>query len=91
MTPVKKLGFEALTKRELQSFHMFKFGASNQQVADALGVSIKTVETYASRINLRLGIHSRVELILYAVKEGHLTQEMLLGTDEQLARLRAAS
>jgi len=39
-----------------------------------LGITVRTVETHRSKIMLKLGLHSGVELIHYAVRNGVITE-----------------
>lgn len=43
---------------------------TNRQAAEKLGISIKTIETHRSRINLKLGLHSPAELVHFAANHG---------------------
>ena len=45
-------------------------GYTNQQIADHLGLSVKTVETYRARLVEKLGLQSRAELVRYALDSG---------------------
>jgi membrane protein implicated in regulation of membrane protease activity len=45
-------------------------GYTNQQIADRLGLSVKTVETYRARLVQKLGLRSRAELLRYAMDTG---------------------
>lgn len=61
-----------LSKRETEVLRLLAHGYSNKEVAAQLGISIKTVETYKARLMEKLGIHSRVDLVRYAVRRGWL-------------------
>ncbi len=50
-------------------------GYTNQQIADRLFLSVKTVETYKARVMEKLNLHGRVELVRYALQRGLLTDE----------------
>jgi DNA-binding CsgD family transcriptional regulator len=41
---------------------------SNKEISDILKITVKTVETYRTRIMFKLRIHSMGELVLYAVR-----------------------
>jgi DNA-binding NarL/FixJ family response regulator len=56
-----------LTDRELEVFRQIGAGRSTRQIADALELSVKTVETYRSRIKKKLALESGVELVRRAV------------------------
>ena len=45
-------------------------GHSNQQIADDLVISIKTVNRHRENIMAKLNLHSRVELVHYAIEKG---------------------
>src|SRR5690606_20919072 len=57
-----------LTKRENQVLALVATGMSNQEVADQLAISPKTVETHKAHILIKLGLNNNSELIRYAVK-----------------------
>jgi DNA-binding CsgD family transcriptional regulator len=61
---------DILSDRELQVLDLLAQGKSNKEVASALTISEKTVETYRSRIKFKLGLHSLVELVHYAIRYG---------------------
>ena len=50
-------------------------GHSNKQIADRIRVSVKTVETYRTRLKQKLGLKERAELYRFAVESGILTPE----------------
>jgi DNA-binding CsgD family transcriptional regulator len=52
-------GAESLTASELRIAEMAASGLTNQQVAEALFVTSKTVENHLGRVYQNLGIHSR--------------------------------
>jgi DNA-binding NarL/FixJ family response regulator len=63
----------SLSRREREVCDLVLRGLSNQAVAEALCISIKTVETHRSRINQKLGVHSTGQLIRLAAMQGLLT------------------
>jgi len=71
---------EPLSPRELEVLQLLARGYTNQQVADRIFVSVKTVETYRARVLEKLGVRTRAELTRYAMDHG------LLGADEPAAR-----
>ncbi|MCC7162979.1 MAG: response regulator transcription factor [Anaerolineae bacterium] len=62
--------FDGLTERERQVLKLIADGRSNQEVADELVISIKTVERHRANILAKLGLHSRTELVKYAIRKG---------------------
>jgi DNA-binding NarL/FixJ family response regulator len=65
-----------LTKREYEIIEQVASGKSNQEVADTLFVSIKTVETHKKNILDKLGLKNSVQLVRYAI------QNNLISLDE---------
>jgi DNA-binding NarL/FixJ family response regulator len=55
-----------LTDRELEVFELIGRGLNTSAIADRLGVSIKTIETYRSNIRTKLDLKDATELIRYA-------------------------
>jgi len=67
--------FDGLTERERQVLTLIADGLSNQQVADKLVISVKTVERHRANILAKLGLHSRTELVKYAIRKGLIQVE----------------
>jgi len=57
-----------LTKREEEVLALVASGKSNQEVADELFISVKTVDTHKSHILDKLGLKNTAELVKYAIK-----------------------
>jgi two-component system, NarL family, response regulator NreC len=62
-----------LSPREREIFGLVAQGFTNQQIADQLGISIKSVETYRARVMEKLGLRSRADLVQFALSCGVLT------------------
>lgn len=58
-----------LTPRERETVRLIAEGHSTKQVADVLGLSIRTVETHRANLMRKLGLHSASELVRYALRE----------------------
>jgi len=67
--------YELLSDRERQLYHMLAEGNSNKEIAARLRLSLHTVETHRNRIMEKLGTHTITELVLGAVRRGHLLPE----------------
>jgi DNA-binding NarL/FixJ family response regulator len=67
-------GKPLLTKREEAIVRMVAEGLPNLQIASALHLSAHTVKNHLFRIYEKLGVSSRVELILYAISSGKTSQ-----------------
>jgi DNA-binding NarL/FixJ family response regulator len=59
---------DALTPREREVLQLLAEGRSNKEVAAALNISPKTVETHRARIFAKLHLHSMNELVRYAIR-----------------------
>ena len=57
-----------LTERELAVCRLVALGFSTAQIAEELGLSTRTVESYRSRLNTKLGFESRRDLVSFALK-----------------------
>ncbi|RMH40894.1 MAG: DNA-binding response regulator [Deltaproteobacteria bacterium] len=65
-TRVPAVGPE-LSGRERQVLELIAYGHTYKEIASELGVSIKTVETYRSRLSEKLGLRSRSDIVRYAL------------------------
>jgi DNA-binding NarL/FixJ family response regulator len=61
-----------LSEREREVLVRIARGFSNKEIASALRISVKTVETYKARVAEKLGLRSRVEIVRYAARQGWL-------------------
>ena len=59
-----------LTPREREVIQLVAEGESSKQVAARLGISPKTAETHRNNVMQKLNLHSMVELVLFAVRNG---------------------
>jgi two-component system, NarL family, response regulator NreC len=57
---------EQLTRRELEVLRLLVRGNTNRQIAELLGLSVRTVENHRANLMGKLGLASRVELVDYA-------------------------
>ncbi len=64
--------YDGLTAREREVLKLIAEGHTNQEIADKLVVSPSTVQTHRARIMQRLNLHTRAELIKYAMRKGLL-------------------
>lgn len=62
--------YGGLTEREREILTHIAQGLSNQQIAEKLFISIKTVQTHRAHILEKLGLHDRTELVRYAIRKG---------------------
>ena len=59
-----------LTDREREVLILVAQGQSNQQIADALAISERTARSHVSNILTKLGLTSRTQAALLAIREG---------------------
>lgn len=71
-----------LTERELEIVRAVATGATNQQIAQELMISVNTVKVHLKNIFAKLEIQSRTEVALHAVREGLIEVERPLVFDE---------
>ena len=68
---------EALTDRETEVLKLLARGKANKQIAGNLYVSEKTVKAHVSSILMKLGVQSRTQAALYAVRTGLVSVDEL--------------
>ena len=56
-----------LSEREREVWVLLAQGHTNQAIADRLGLSVKTIESYRARLLQKLGLRSRAELTRLAL------------------------
>ncbi len=61
---------DSLSARERQLLQLLAEGRSNTEAARLLSLSVKTVETYRSRLLLKLGLHDMSALVRFAIEHG---------------------
>lgn len=66
---------ETLTAREREVLTCIAEGMTNREIAEALVISIKTVERHRENIMAKLDMHNRVELVKYAIKKGLIAEQ----------------
>jgi two-component system response regulator NreC len=61
-----------LSPRETEVLSLVAWGYSNKEIANKLEISIRTVETYKARLMEKLDLHSRADMVRYALHQGWL-------------------
>jgi two-component system, NarL family, response regulator NreC len=64
--------WQMLSERELEVLHQVALGHTSAEIAEQLGLSAKTIETYRARGMEKLGLRSRAALVKYALAYGLL-------------------
>jgi DNA-binding NarL/FixJ family response regulator len=67
--------YETLTTREREVLHLAAEGRTNAEIAAALGISPRTVETHRGNLMRKLGLRTLTDLIRYALRRGILPME----------------
>jgi len=62
--------YNGLTSRQQEVLTLIAEGLSNQDIASRLGISVRTVERHRENIMDRLNLHSRTDLVKYALRKG---------------------
>ncbi|SDZ04524.1 two-component system, NarL family, response regulator LiaR [Evansella caseinilytica] len=60
--------YEQLTEREMDVLKLMTEGKSNQEIADALFIALKTVKVHVSNILSKLDVQDRTQAVIYAFK-----------------------
>jgi DNA-binding NarL/FixJ family response regulator len=67
--------YETLTTREREVLHLSAEGRTNNEIAERLGISVRTAETHRSNVMHKLGVHTQADLTRYAIKRGIISME----------------
>lgn len=62
--------YDGLTDREKEILTLVAEGATNQEIAQKLYISVKTVQTHRAHIMEKLNLHDRTMLVRYAIRKG---------------------
>ncbi len=73
--PKKAPPVAVLSERELEVLTLASRGLSNQEIADELCLSLRTVQAHLGHIFNKLQVSSRTEAVVHALKEGWITLE----------------
>lgn len=70
ISPADQSTLDGLTPRESEVLSLLADGATNQEIAEMLTISPKTVARHRENIMAKLNLHSRAELVKYAIRKG---------------------
>ena len=68
--PAERRMAEPLSEREMEVLKLAGRGMSNRDIAEELSLSVRTVQAHLGNIFNKLGVGSRTEAVLYAIKKG---------------------
>jgi two-component system response regulator NreC len=71
----KRKRLDELTPREREVLQLIAEGLSNQEIAERLVISPKTVQRHRENIMAKLNLHNRIELVKYAIRKGLIDLE----------------
>ena len=66
---------DQLTERELEVLKMAAKGMSNREIANKLTISVRTVQTHLTNIFNKMGVGSRTEAVVHALRKSWITLE----------------
>ena len=66
---------DQLTRREMEVLKLAAKGMSNREMALELSISVRTVQTHLSNIFAKMGVGSRIEAVIRALREGWFSLE----------------
>ena len=76
MLPGKDNIIDSLSKREMQILMMIVQAHKNNEIAETLNISPKTVSTYRKRLHEKLGVDTDVEMLHLAMKHGIMDEDL---------------
>lgn len=66
------LAMPAITRREADVLRLLACGATNAKIAEAMGISATTVRNHIEHLLGKLGVHTKLEAVVYAARHGML-------------------
>ena len=68
-----RVRYESLSAREAEVFKLIALGHQNSEIAEMMFLSVKTIETYKSRLMSKIGVDNRAALVRLALELGVLS------------------
>lgn len=78
-----------LTEREQDMLRYLGCGVSNERIAEAFNLRPVSVQNHRSRIMKKLGLHTTIDLVRYAMQKGFVNQVDFIKSDDISGRGRA--
>jgi DNA-binding NarL/FixJ family response regulator len=75
VNPDDSAALEPLSERERDILHLLALGYMNQEIANKLFISVRTVDTHRAHVMQKLGIDTRAELVMFALAHGLIGSE----------------
>ena len=73
-----------LTEQERVVLALLAIGQRNARIADELSISVRTVETHLYHIFQKLGVSSRIEATLYALRNNLVSNTKMSGISQDI-------
>ena len=67
-----------LSEREKEVLRLIAWGHTNKQIGAQLNISVKTVETHKANLMEKLDLHSRADIVRYALHQGWLHDSLII-------------
>jgi DNA-binding NarL/FixJ family response regulator len=67
---VRSVSAKVLTTREREVAMLIAQGQTSREIAEALVITERTADTHADRIRVKLGLHSRAEIVAWVLSQG---------------------
>lgn len=67
-----------LTRREHDILVLVSQDKTNREIAKALGIGAQTVTEHVKKISTKLGVRSRIGMVMIAIRDGELSKEEVL-------------
>ena len=64
-----------LTEREMEGLRLAAKGMSNREIATELVISVRTVQSHLNSVFNKIGVGSRTEAVIHALRKGWITLE----------------
>lgn len=71
----EKTSYNGLTPREREILRYIAEDRQNREIANMLGISVRTVQTHRTNLMEKLGAHDRTQLVKYAIQKGIIKLE----------------
>lgn len=78
LKPIRLEGVEQLTSRETEVLRFMATGMSNKEIAQQLGVGVRTIKGHLVNIFAKMRVGSRTEAVLSALKQGWISLENIV-------------
>lgn len=64
---------DGLTRREHEVLTLVAEGNSNKEIAEQLGITVRTIETHRTNAMNKLNLHDRTEIVKFAISRGYIS------------------